>query len=59
MTVKQGQVELQHEDNFDPSFADAILIDRGIIESLNSTIRKLAEVCRLVGDRFLDCIIIY
>eukprot|EP01147_Barroeca_monosierra_P003450 gene3450-6086_t len=43
VTVKQGQVELQHEDNFDPSFADAILIDRGIIESLNSTIRKLAE----------------
>uniref|UniRef100_A0A6I8QPX9 Cilia- and flagella-associated protein 43 n=2 Tax=Xenopus tropicalis TaxID=8364 RepID=A0A6I8QPX9_XENTR len=40
--LKQGQVELENSDLI-PSFEDAILLHRSVIEDLNSTIRGLGE----------------
>ncbi|OCT88656.1 hypothetical protein XELAEV_18017286mg [Xenopus laevis] len=40
--LKQGQVELENTDLI-PSFEDAILLHRSVIEDLNSTIKGLGE----------------
>lgn len=45
ITVRQGHVELYHDNDFDPNFEDAILIPRSAVESLNGTLRKLGKVC--------------
>ncbi|EGD78508.1 hypothetical protein PTSG_09206 [Salpingoeca rosetta] len=43
ITVQNGQVEIQHENDFDPMFHNALLIPRTVVEDLNATTRKLAE----------------
>lgn len=42
ITVQNGQVEIQHDNDFDPMFDDAVLIHRRMVENLNATTRKLA-----------------
>ena len=49
ITVRQGHVELHHDNDFDPDFEDAILIPRSAVESLNGTLRKLGKV-RALGE---------
>ena len=52
ITVQNGQVEIQHDNDFDPMFDDAVLIHRRMVENLNATTRKLATVwchCCCVG----------
>lgn len=58
VTVKQGQVELQHTDDFDPRFEDAVLLPKSYIEDLNTQIRRLSQVlicsvclCRCASSR--------
>lgn len=41
--LKQGQVEVQVSNDFDPNFASAMLIPRSIVEDLNASLRKLAQ----------------
>lgn len=43
VVLKQGQVEVQHSNDFDPNYSSAILIHRAAIEDLNANLRKLAE----------------
>lgn len=41
--LKQGQVEIQHDEDFDPDFTGSVFIHRSVIEDLNQTVRKLAQ----------------
>eukprot|EP00056_Hartaetosiga_gracilis_P012385 m.197328 g.197328 ORF g.197328 m.197328 type:complete len:1630 (+) comp13681_c0_seq7:61-4950(+) len=43
MTVTQGQVELHHSNDFDPTFTSAMLVHRSVIETLNEETKKLAK----------------
>ena len=45
VTVRQGQVELTHADDFDPVYSDAVLLHRSTVDDLNAITRQLAEVC--------------
>lgn len=42
VVLKQGQVEVQQLNDFDPNFSSAVLIHRGVVEDLNTSLRKLA-----------------
>ena len=44
VTVKQGQVEVAHADDFDPNYGDAVLIHRSHVDDLNERVRQLAQV---------------
>ena len=41
--LRQGQVELQHTDDFDPLFNDAVYINSRVIEELNTQTKKLGS----------------
>eukprot|EP00730_Choanoeca_flexa_P000136 TRINITY_DN10061_c0_g1_i4.p1 TRINITY_DN10061_c0_g1~~TRINITY_DN10061_c0_g1_i4.p1 ORF type:complete len:1577 (+),score=430.93 TRINITY_DN10061_c0_g1_i4:116-4846(+) len=42
VNVKQGQVEVRHESDFDPNFEDAVLLHRDEVERLNNEVKQLA-----------------
>ena len=42
--IKQGQVEVAHDDDFEPNYDAAVLIHRDAVEALNVEVVKLAEV---------------
>eukprot|EP00039_Didymoeca_costata_P023326 m.6715 g.6715 ORF g.6715 m.6715 type:complete len:1593 (-) comp3572_c0_seq2:173-4951(-) len=43
LAVKQGQVEMIHGSDFEPDFSSAVLIEKDVVDSLNSTIRNLGD----------------
>merc|ERR1712146_537276 len=43
VTVQQGQVEVVHEDDFDPNYDDAVLVHRAFVDDLNDQTRQLAQ----------------
>ncbi len=43
LVLKQGQLEVQYTNSFDPNFHDAVLIHRSVVEDLNATTKKLGQ----------------
>jgi hypothetical protein len=43
INIKQGQVEINHTDDFEPDYDSAVLLSRSVVEQLNEKVIALAD----------------